>query len=208
MGGYHTEYSGMKLALFFLGEYMHMITTSLLVVMLFFGGWQLPWLVTPGPDNGGTIILKLIVLSVKMILFILFYMFVRWTMPRFRFDQLMGLAWKVLMPLALVNVVAVLVVRQFSPQGGLSDLLITAVSIAALIGFGAYTRHAAATADPHQDALSRSRRRAAGRGRRPRGVAVIGSLPPCGGGLELGVNPPNRHPPPPAPPPQGGEGRE
>ncbi len=123
VGGYHTEYTGFKLALFLLGEYVHMITTSLLVVTLFFGGWELPWVAVPGAaTTAGTIILKLIVLSVKMILFIFFYMFVRWTVPRFRFDQLMGLAWKVLMPLALVNVVAVLVVRQLRPPGELQRL--------------------------------------------------------------------------------------
>ncbi|HVS40120.1 MAG TPA: NADH-quinone oxidoreductase subunit NuoH [Gemmataceae bacterium] len=139
VGGYHTEYTGMKLALFLLGEYVHMITTSLLVVILFFGGWELPWVAVPGPDNAGTIILKLIVLSVKMILFIFFYMFVRWTVPRFRFDQLMGLTWKVLMPLALVNVVIVLVVHQVRPLGDYSDWLIAVLTVAALIAVGVYT---------------------------------------------------------------------
>jgi NADH-quinone oxidoreductase subunit H len=139
VGGYHTEYTGMKLALFLLAEYVNMITTSLLVVIMFFGGWEFPWIAVPGPDNAGTVIVKLIVLSVKMILFIFFYMFVRWTAPRFRFDQLMGLAWKVLMPLALVNVVVVLIVRQLRPLGDYSDWLITAVSIAAMIAFGWYS---------------------------------------------------------------------
>ncbi len=139
VGGYHTEYTGMKLALFLLGEYVHMITTSLLVVILFFGGWELPWVAVPGPDNAGTIVVKLIVLSVKMFLFILFYMLVRWTVPRFRFDQLMGLAWKVLMPLALFNVVVVLCVRQFHPLGAYSDWLILPITVAALIAFAAYS---------------------------------------------------------------------
>jgi NADH:ubiquinone oxidoreductase subunit H len=111
VGGYHTEYSAMKFALFFLGEYTHMITTSFLVVVLFFGGWQvLPWVDLPGGVVG--VLLKLIVISVKMVLFIVFYMLIRWTLPRFRFDQLMGLTWKVLLPLALVNVVCVIVVKQ------------------------------------------------------------------------------------------------
>jgi NADH-quinone oxidoreductase subunit H len=139
VGGYHTEYTGIKLLLFLLAEYLHMITTSLLVVIMFFGGWELPWLVIPGPDNAWTIILKLIVLSVKMALFICFYMFVRWTVPRFRFDQLMGLAWKVLMPLALANVVVVLIVRQIWPQGGFADWLIAVISIAVLIAFASYS---------------------------------------------------------------------
>jgi NADH-quinone oxidoreductase subunit H len=114
VGGYHTEYSAMKFALFFLGEYTHMITTSFLVVALFFGGWQFPWIAEPGNTGVGWIIVKLLVFAVKMALFIVFYMLIRWTIPRFRFDQLMGLAWKVLMPLALVNVVCVLVVKQLA----------------------------------------------------------------------------------------------
>ncbi len=113
VGGYHTEYSGMKFALFFLGEYAHMITTSFLVVIVFFGGWQLPWLATPATSGVGDLILKVIVLAVKMALFICFYMFVRWTLPRFRYDQLMGLTWKVLIPLALVNLIAALIVRHY-----------------------------------------------------------------------------------------------
>jgi NADH:ubiquinone oxidoreductase subunit H len=113
VGGYHTEYSAMKFALFFLGEYTHMITTSFLVVILFFGGWQfLPWVGLPGGVGG--VVLKLIIIAVKMALFIIFYMLIRWTLPRFRFDQLMGLTWKVLLPLALVNVLSVIAVKQWN----------------------------------------------------------------------------------------------
>ncbi len=128
VGGYHTEYSAMKFALFFLGEYTHMITTSFLVVILFFGGWQLlPWVDMPGGVGG--IILKLIVIAVKMALFIVFYMLIRWTIPRFRFDQLMGLTWKVMLPLALVNVIGVIFVKQF----GQSEWLLLPISIILLI---------------------------------------------------------------------------
>lgn len=112
VGGYHTEYSAMKFALFFLGEYTHMITTSFLVMILFFGGWHFP-----GVDNipgVGGVIVKLIIIAVKMTLFIIFYMLIRWTLPRFRFDQLMGLTWKVLLPLALVNLVCVILVKQLN----------------------------------------------------------------------------------------------
>jgi len=113
VAGYHTEYSGMKFALFMIGEYTHMITTSFLVMIMFFGGWQiLPFVGDLGGDSLWGIILKLAVLCGKMFLFICFYMLVRWTLPRFRFDQLMGLAWKVLLPLGLVNLVATLVVQQ------------------------------------------------------------------------------------------------
>lgn len=108
VGGYHTEYSGMKLGLFLLGEYCHMITTSFLAVILFFGGGHFPGIPTEGMAG---IVLGLIVFLVKMSLFICFYMLVRWTIPRFRFDQLMGIAWRVLIPLSLVNVLAVMIVQ-------------------------------------------------------------------------------------------------
>jgi len=139
VGGFHTEYTGMKLLLFLLAEYVHMVTTSFLMAALFFGGWELPFVAEPGADGAGSILLKLIVLSVKMFLFICFFMFVRWTIPRFKFDQLMGLAWKVLMPLALFNVVIVLCVRYFEPLGEYSHWLIPPITIAALIGLAAYS---------------------------------------------------------------------
>jgi len=139
VAGYHTEYSGMKFALFMIGEYTHMITTSFLVVILFFGGWQvLPFLGDVGGSGVAGTIVKLAVLCSKMFLFICFYMMVRWTLPRFRFDQLMGLAWKVLLPLALVNLVAVLVVKHLMETLGAPGLvwLLLPVSLATLVGAG------------------------------------------------------------------------
>jgi NADH-quinone oxidoreductase subunit H len=140
VGGYHTEYSAMKFALFFLGEYAHMITTSFLIVILFFGGWLLPFgLVTPDdPHSVGMIIAKVAVIAVKMGLFICFYMFIRWTVPRFRFDQLMGLAWKVLMPLGLINLLGVMVVKQYE-QYGLSHWWLLPFSVLVLVGAGVLT---------------------------------------------------------------------
>lgn len=134
VGGYHTEYSGMKFALFFLGEYTHMLTTSFLAVSLFFGGWLLPGIATPGYSGIAGVILKLIIFAAKVFLFIVFYMLVRWTLPRFRFDQLMGLAWKVMMPLALLNVVFVLVLRHFEPLGAYSMWVMLPISITLFIG--------------------------------------------------------------------------
>jgi NADH-quinone oxidoreductase subunit H len=128
VGGYHTEYSALKFAMFFLGEYTHMVTTSFLMVVLFFGGWHFPWIA--GPDAWWWV--KLIVFGVKMAFFIVFYMMVRWTLPRLRFDQLMGLAWKVLIPLALANLVAVMVVEQL----GLSPWWLVPVSVVFLIAAG------------------------------------------------------------------------
>ena len=113
VGGYHTEYSGMKFALFFLGEYTAMFSTSFLAISLFFGGWDLPYVTDPNGTGVGDMILKVSVFAGKMVLFIIFYMLIRWTIPRFRFDQLMSLAWKVMMPLALACMLIVLLVKHY-----------------------------------------------------------------------------------------------
>src|SRR5207245_6306203 len=114
------------------GEYAHMITTSFLIVALFFGGWHFPGLEGEGLVD---VILQLFVFAAKMAFFILFSMLVRWTIPRFRFDQLMGLAWKVLIPLALANVVSVMVVMQL----GWTPWLLLPISVALLFGAAAFT---------------------------------------------------------------------
>ena len=129
IGGYHTEYTGMKLALFFIGEYTHVVTTSYLLAILFFGGWQFPWIAEPGGGTGADIV-KFLVLLIKMTCFILLYMFIRWTIPRFRFDQLMNLAWKVLVPLALANLVCVMIVEQLK----WSHWVLLPVSVLLLLG--------------------------------------------------------------------------
>ena len=109
VGGYHTEYSSMKFALFFLGEYAAMIVASSLLVVLFLGGWTFPGVLGYGamPDGVGSFLWGLANIAVffaKLLFFILFFMWVRWTLPRFRYDQLMYLGWKVLLPLAIGNV--------------------------------------------------------------------------------------------------------
>ncbi len=114
VGGYHTEYSSLKFVMFYLGEYIAMVSSSFLMVVLFFGGWHLPWISDLGGD--GTVInyvVKILVITGKVSFFILFFMLIRWTLPRFRYDQLMGMAWHTLIPLSLINLVIVLVVREF-----------------------------------------------------------------------------------------------
>ncbi len=111
VGGFHTEYSSMKFGLFFLGEYAHMVTTSFLLAVFFFGGWHFPWLSDVGGILG--IVLKFAILATKVAFFLMLFLMVRWTIPRFRFDQLMSLAWQVMIPLSLLNIVCVMVVRQF-----------------------------------------------------------------------------------------------
>jgi NADH-quinone oxidoreductase subunit H len=117
IGGYHTEYSGMKLLLFLIAEFLHMITAAFLIVILFFGGWHL-WGLTGSTDDvtWPIAILRIVVLGLKVLLVILFFMLVRWSWPRFRFDQLMALAWKVMLPLGLVNLVTIAVLTEYFTQ--------------------------------------------------------------------------------------------
>jgi NADH-quinone oxidoreductase subunit H len=110
VGGFHTEYSGIKFVLFFLAEYTHIVTVSFLTVLLFFGGWHFPGL--PSATDGSLIGLALgmLVLLIKVGMVVGFIMVLRWALPRFRFDQLMGLAWKGLIPMGMVHLFAVAVV--------------------------------------------------------------------------------------------------
>ena len=101
IAGYHTEYSAMKFSMFPISEYANMATVSAVTVSLFFGGWSLPWLPPPGP---GRTLLTAGVMFLKVLFFLFLFMWVRWTLPRFRYDQLMALGWKVLLPLGLVYV--------------------------------------------------------------------------------------------------------
>ncbi len=112
IGGYHTEYSGFRWCMFFVGEYTHMITVSFLTSILFFGGWDLPFVLSADSTGFLASLLKLIVLCVKAFCLIVFMMWLRWTLPRFRFDQLMNLAWKVFIPLALANLLVTAVIVQ------------------------------------------------------------------------------------------------
>lgn len=122
IGGYHTEYSGIKLLLFLVGEYMHMITAAFLIAILYLGGWHLPFISGPtAPDAPITwpfAILRVIVLSTKVTLLVAFFMLVRWSWPRFRFDQLMNLAWKVMLPLGIVNFVVLAVLYEIVKMNG------------------------------------------------------------------------------------------
>jgi NADH-quinone oxidoreductase subunit H len=112
VGGFHTEYSAMKFGMFFLGEYLHVITISYLIVILFLGGWSLPYVLDHSQVGWIPAIAKILTMVAKVGLVILFIMWVRWTLPRFRYDQLMDLAWKSLLPLGLVNLVATAAIVQ------------------------------------------------------------------------------------------------
>jgi len=111
VGGYHTEYSSFKFAAFFLAEYANMIIASCLIVTLYLGGWQIPYINKLGLGETLTVILQVGAFIFKVVFMLFFFIWVRWSIPRFRYDQLMNIGWKVMFPLSLVNIlwVAVLI---------------------------------------------------------------------------------------------------
>ncbi|MCF8268129.1 MAG: NADH-quinone oxidoreductase subunit NuoH [Ignavibacteriales bacterium] len=110
VGGYHTEYSSMKFASFFMAEYANMIIASGMIVMLYLGGWQVPYIEKLGLGSPFTQIIQTLSFFVKVGFLLFFFIWVRWSIPRFRYDQLMNLGWKVMFPLSLLNIVWVAVV--------------------------------------------------------------------------------------------------
>ena len=103
VAGYHTEYSSMKFAAFFMSEYVNLVTASMLIVVLFFGGSNLlPWVANPFSGWLGAIV-SMAAFALKTAFFMWFFVWVRWTLPRFRFDQLMRVGWKIMLPLAVLN---------------------------------------------------------------------------------------------------------
>jgi NADH-quinone oxidoreductase subunit H len=104
VGGYHTEYSSMKLGFYLFAEYINMFTSSAVMSTLFFGGYNFPFMNDLGLSQNIITMLGTVALFMKIGFFIFFFMWVRWTLPRFRYDQLMNLGWKILIPLAIVNV--------------------------------------------------------------------------------------------------------
>jgi len=110
IAGYHTEYSAMKFSMFYIAEYSNMVTASALMTTLFFGGWDIPFTTWDNrlPWTVWKTLATLAVFSAKVLFFLFLYIWVRWTLPRFRYDQLMALGWKVMLPLALgyVSVIA------------------------------------------------------------------------------------------------------
>ncbi len=117
IAGYFTEYSGLKFAMFWMSEFLEMVTISAVLVALFFGGWQIPFISHQGlidamghlfgPNFGAIVamLIHVVVFWVKVISWIVILMLIRWSLPRFRFDQVMRLGWKIVLPLALANIV-------------------------------------------------------------------------------------------------------
>jgi NADH-quinone oxidoreductase subunit H len=112
IAGYHTEYSGMKFSMFFIAEYANVLTVSALMVTLFFGGYDVPFTSwdNVAPWTGWKTLATLGMFLGKVLFFLFFFMWIRWTLPRFRYDQLMSLGWKFMLPLALAYIVIIAVV--------------------------------------------------------------------------------------------------
>jgi NADH-quinone oxidoreductase subunit H len=152
VAGFHTEYSSMKFSMFFIAEYANVTTASALMATLFLGGWDIPFtswdnmrVVAPGVVEGAApsllkTLLTLGAFSLKTLFFVFFFMWVRWTVPRFRYDQIMHLGWKILLPTALAYIMVIgttiLVLDSMGiPFGLVYGLVLTAASALTLLVF-------------------------------------------------------------------------
>ncbi|MCX6151541.1 MAG: NADH-quinone oxidoreductase subunit NuoH [Ignavibacteriales bacterium] len=105
VGGYHTEYSSMKFAGFFLAEYANMAIAAAMIVTLYLGGYQFPYIDKFGLSSGVTVLIQVLSFLLKTAAVLFFFIWIRWSIPRFRYDQLMNLGWKVMFPLSLINII-------------------------------------------------------------------------------------------------------
>ncbi|MFC6996024.1 NADH-quinone oxidoreductase subunit NuoH [Rufibacter roseus] len=117
IGGYHTEYSSMGMGLYLFAEYVNIFVASAVMATLYFGGYNFPFMYDLGLPHNLVTLIGTGVLFIKILMFIFFFMWVRWTLPRFRYDQLMNLGWKVLIPLSIANVIITAAVILISEQG-------------------------------------------------------------------------------------------
>ncbi len=134
VGGFHTEYSSLKFALFFLAEYINMVTVSTLATTLFLGGWRAPWPLSlwEGANHGYWPVLWFLA---KVMLFIFVFIWLRGTLPRLRYDQFMKLGWKVLIPVSLIWIVAVATIRAISLESGFDRRYLFGGSAVAVVLF-------------------------------------------------------------------------
>src|SRR4051812_43680505 len=137
--GYHTEYSSMKFSMFFIAEYANLMTASAMMATLFFGGWDIPFTSWDQTDpRWYKSLLTMFVFTAKTLFFIFVFIWVRWTLPRFRFDQLMALGWKLLLPLALaylmILAVASFIMDQFGIRFGVTYALVLFVINLVMVG--------------------------------------------------------------------------
>ena len=115
IGGYHTEYSSMKLGFYLFSEYINMFVSSVIMSTLFFGGYDIPFVNEADYNQNWMALFGVLALMAKVVCFIFFFMWVRWTIPRFRYDQLMNLGWRILIPISLFNMLvtgAIILLKQ------------------------------------------------------------------------------------------------
>jgi NADH-quinone oxidoreductase subunit H len=123
VGGFHTEYGSFKFGIFFVAEYAHIVMGSALFTLLFLGGWHfLPFMEDPWPLNWMGTLLGIVWFLAKTIFLIFFFIWIRWTIPRFRYDQVMHLGWTKLLPLALLNLIIYVLIVTLIDQGSTSSL--------------------------------------------------------------------------------------
>ncbi|HEX6104009.1 MAG TPA: NADH-quinone oxidoreductase subunit NuoH [Gemmatimonadales bacterium] len=130
IAGYHTEYSAMKFSFFFIAEYANVVTVCAMVTTLFFGGWDIPF--TRWDESGGILptLATWLMFFLKVLFWVFVVMWIRWTLPRFRYDQLMALGWKVLMPLALAYIMVICVaIYVIERVLGLTDPTMSALAL-------------------------------------------------------------------------------
>ena len=139
VGGFHTEYSSLKFAMFYLAEYVNMTTVSALATTLFLGGWHAPWPISLA-DGANTGWLPLLWFVCKVWIFLFVFMWLRATLPRLRYDQFMALGWKLLIPLSLVWILVVAVLRATGRDGVIANLIAAAMLLAVLVGLNALRR--------------------------------------------------------------------
>lgn len=135
VGGFHTEYTSLKFALFFLAEYINLVVVSCLAITMFFGGWRAPWPITTfwaGANQGWY---PMIWFLIKLLIFVFVFIWLRGTLPRLRYDQFMRLGWKVLIPVSLVWLLLVAVIRQLRNAGDMDSGHLVPICLAAGVLF-------------------------------------------------------------------------
>ena len=191
VAGYHTEYSGMKFSMFFIAEYANMATVSGLTATLFFGGWDIPFTAwdTTGPHTAAKTVATLAAFGVKTGAFLFLFMWIRWTLPRFRYDQLMALGWSLMLPLAYIVVVATAVLALDAagvPRGPAFSMALFALNVGILAVLGAWLDRgriiSPASARIGGAELARLRARGVPRGSVPRAVSAPHSPAPTANG--------------------------
>ena len=130
VGGFHTEYSSLKFALFFLAEYINLATVSAIATTLFLGGWAAPWGIEHVWEGANSGYWPLLWFFGKVFIFVFFFVWLRGSLPRMRYDQFMALGWKILIPVSLAWIVAVATIRVISLEGGINrTYLVAAIAV-------------------------------------------------------------------------------